>query len=50
MENRRIQLSLFRKLTEIDHSKRYAASQCLYHPWLDDKNQNEVPQTMEEMF
>ncbi|CAD8176229.1 unnamed protein product [Paramecium pentaurelia] len=45
-----LQYSLFKKLTELDQTKRYRADQGLLHPWLNDQNDVEVPQTMEEIF
>ncbi|CAD8181692.1 unnamed protein product [Paramecium pentaurelia] len=45
-----LQYSLFKKLTELDQTKRYRADQGLLHPWLNDQHDVEVPQTMEEIF
>ncbi|CAD8171668.1 unnamed protein product [Paramecium octaurelia] len=45
-----LQYSLFKKLTELDQTKRYRADQGLLHPWLNDQSDVEVPQTMEEIF
>ncbi|CAD8092969.1 unnamed protein product [Paramecium sonneborni] len=45
-----LQYSLFKKLTELDQTKRYRADQGLLHPWLNEQGDAEVPQTMEEIF
>ncbi|CAD8082600.1 unnamed protein product [Paramecium sonneborni] len=45
-----LQYSLFKKLTELDQTKRYRADQGLLHPWLNEQSDVEVPQTMEEIF
>ncbi|CAK61590.1 unnamed protein product (macronuclear) [Paramecium tetraurelia] len=43
-----IQYSLFRRLTEINPTKRYSATQALLHPWFNCGN--DEPLTMEEQF
>ncbi|CAK89036.1 unnamed protein product (macronuclear) [Paramecium tetraurelia] len=45
-----LQYSLFKKLTELDQTKRYRADQGLLHPWLNEQIDVEIPQTMEEIF
>ncbi|CAD8160219.1 unnamed protein product [Paramecium octaurelia] len=42
------QFSLFRRLTEINPTKRYSATQAMLHPWFN--NGGEEPLTMEEQF
>ncbi|CAD8083827.1 unnamed protein product [Paramecium sonneborni] len=43
-----IQFSLFRRLTEINPTKRYSATQALLHPWFNYGN--DEPLNMEEQF
>ncbi|CAD8073351.1 unnamed protein product [Paramecium sonneborni] len=43
-----IQYSLFRRLTEINPTKRYSATQALLHPWFNYGN--DEPLNMEEQF
>ncbi|EAS01119.2 Serine/Threonine kinase domain protein (macronuclear) [Tetrahymena thermophila SB210] len=42
--------NLIQKMTLIDPSARYTANQVIYHPWITQKLEDDIPLTMNEML